>query len=329
MLNGTITLGSGFGVQTIAVVAGSNVIFDSAMSLAMSSVTVFAPARVGLDPAVSGVVSLTVSQQSRWVWPGSAAAELEWDSVALSMPGTSGWFLDVGSGSLNRVNLTRSASITSGTEGLVLRYPYTANVGVGCDVFFAQTTPLLQSMIFSGPVAVRTDSQAVSAGLVTIATCFNGYALPPLPSQVVVQLPSNCPAEQVYQGCASSPCRNGATCSQLTNSFSCTCAAGYSGLLCQTGSRLHFSEYDVALRLSLNLFFCRYQRVLVFSMSQRWSVHRSNPWLCVQLSDGFHRLDLCDQHRRGNGMCSFCPCARLRAYCWSTFDPSSVHPSRV
>ncbi|XP_024114885.1 sushi, nidogen and EGF-like domain-containing protein 1 isoform X1 [Oryzias melastigma] len=34
--------------------------------------------------------------------------------------------------------------------------------------------------------------------------------------------------------CASSPCQNGGTCEDLTNSFSCECPAGYTGLQCET-----------------------------------------------------------------------------------------------
>lgn len=35
--------------------------------------------------------------------------------------------------------------------------------------------------------------------------------------------------------CASSPCRNGATCTDAVNAFICTCAAGYTGSQCETG----------------------------------------------------------------------------------------------
>ena len=35
--------------------------------------------------------------------------------------------------------------------------------------------------------------------------------------------------------CDSSPCQNGATCNNNINSYSCTCAAGYSGINCETG----------------------------------------------------------------------------------------------
>jgi hypothetical protein len=38
--------------------------------------------------------------------------------------------------------------------------------------------------------------------------------------------------------CAEAPCRNGATCSNVTDDFKCTCAAGYAGKRCETISKL-------------------------------------------------------------------------------------------
>ena len=35
--------------------------------------------------------------------------------------------------------------------------------------------------------------------------------------------------------CASSPCRNGATCTDAVNSYMCRCVAGYTGTHCETG----------------------------------------------------------------------------------------------
>ena len=35
--------------------------------------------------------------------------------------------------------------------------------------------------------------------------------------------------------CASNPCKNGATCTNQQNAFSCTCAAGWTGTTCATG----------------------------------------------------------------------------------------------
>lgn len=35
--------------------------------------------------------------------------------------------------------------------------------------------------------------------------------------------------------CTPNPCQNGAYCSDLTNEFTCTCLAGYTGDLCQDG----------------------------------------------------------------------------------------------
>ena len=35
--------------------------------------------------------------------------------------------------------------------------------------------------------------------------------------------------------CASTPCENGASCSDGINRYTCTCVAGYTGLHCETG----------------------------------------------------------------------------------------------
>ena len=37
--------------------------------------------------------------------------------------------------------------------------------------------------------------------------------------------------------CASSPCQNGATCSDGINSYSCTCNLGYTGANCEIGKK--------------------------------------------------------------------------------------------
>lgn len=48
--------------------------------------------------------------------------------------------------------------------------------------------------------------------------------------------------------CDSSPCQNGASCSDEVNAYSCICVAGYTGTECQTGkwnaiiSRHHFGQ---------------------------------------------------------------------------------------
>ena len=38
--------------------------------------------------------------------------------------------------------------------------------------------------------------------------------------------------------CASSPCQNGGTCTDALNSYTCACAAGWTGLHCETGNEL-------------------------------------------------------------------------------------------
>ena len=39
----------------------------------------------------------------------------------------------------------------------------------------------------------------------------------------------------IINHCTSTPCQNGATCSNLLNQYTCTCNADYAGTNCQTG----------------------------------------------------------------------------------------------
>ena len=40
--------------------------------------------------------------------------------------------------------------------------------------------------------------------------------------------------------CSSNPCKNGASCHNNQNSYSCTCAAGWTGTTCTTGKSIDF-----------------------------------------------------------------------------------------
>ncbi len=42
--------------------------------------------------------------------------------------------------------------------------------------------------------------------------------------------------------CSSSPCMNGATCTDAVNSYTCACVAGYTGTHCETGEKLGLSN---------------------------------------------------------------------------------------
>lgn len=42
--------------------------------------------------------------------------------------------------------------------------------------------------------------------------------------------------------CASNPCQNGATCSDLENGFQCSCSFGYKGRFCEEGNILFFTR---------------------------------------------------------------------------------------
>ncbi len=37
--------------------------------------------------------------------------------------------------------------------------------------------------------------------------------------------------------CSSGPCKNGGTCNNLVNKYTCSCAPGFTGIRCQTGKR--------------------------------------------------------------------------------------------
>ncbi|KAH3831294.1 hypothetical protein DPMN_104557 [Dreissena polymorpha] len=42
--------------------------------------------------------------------------------------------------------------------------------------------------------------------------------------------------------CATSPCKNGATCNNLFNNYTCTCAAGWQGASCDKGSFFQYKS---------------------------------------------------------------------------------------
>ena len=39
--------------------------------------------------------------------------------------------------------------------------------------------------------------------------------------------------------CASGPCQNGGTCTDGINQYTCTCPAGFEGVICQTSESCH------------------------------------------------------------------------------------------
>ena len=56
--------------------------------------------------------------------------------------------------------------------------------------------------------------------------------------------------------CASNPCQNGATCIDAVNSYTCNCAAGYEGTLCQTS--MYFTPRCWISMFAFNLYLLRY-----------------------------------------------------------------------
>ena len=56
--------------------------------------------------------------------------------------------------------------------------------------------------------------------------------------------------------CANSPCRNGATCTDAVNSYTCRCVAGYTGTHCEIGECLSirmFYTYNGTIQLIIHL----------------------------------------------------------------------------
>ncbi len=56
--------------------------------------------------------------------------------------------------------------------------------------------------------------------------------------------------------CESNPCKNSATCNDLINKFTCTCAPGYTGTLCETGKDGIFPLIDLYYTYVIILHFC-------------------------------------------------------------------------
>ena len=76
---------------------------------------------------------------------------------------------------------------------------------------------------------------------------------PNMPTKAHTKFPTYCPfgvdGSHIYflildivlvdiNECSSSPCMNGATCTDAVNSYTCACVAGYTGTHCETGESL-------------------------------------------------------------------------------------------
>ena len=71
--------------------------------------------------------------------------------------------------------------------------------------------------------------------------------------------------------CASNPCQNGATCNDALNQYTCSCAAGYEGTLCQTGMLNFLCAFSWKF-----LFACQY--VFLWNL-WLWNLWLWNLWL--------------------------------------------------
>ena len=65
--------------------------------------------------------------------------------------------------------------------------------------------------------------------------------------------------------CASDPCFNGGTCSDLVNSFVCNCPPGYGGVLCDAGMStvVNYTVFIYFLPTSNHIIFCQQFLVVI------------------------------------------------------------------
>ena len=116
--------------------------------------------------------------------------------------------------------------------------------------------------------------------------------------------------------CSSSPCLNGATCTDAVNSYTCACVAGYTGTHCETGDSLECSNLVKQYIMMHNLGMCsnKYRtcnlyNLNVFSRSQCltpidlalknmivllkiYIVSDDSQWYSVQLNSSFMLMKL-------------------------------------
>lgn len=45
-----------------------------------------------------------------------------------------------------------------------------------------------------------------------------------------------------YNSCASGPCKNGATCSNIPDHYQCTCSHDWSGKNCDVGKKINYNN---------------------------------------------------------------------------------------
>ena len=57
--------------------------------------------------------------------------------------------------------------------------------------------------------------------------------------------------------CASDPCQNNGSCTDMVNAYECSCEAGYNGTHCENGNSSHPFFYDSVIDLKALVFFLR------------------------------------------------------------------------
>ena len=78
-------------------------------------------------------------------------------------------------------------------------------------------------------IEIFTVNQAsMSCTLIIIPSVFNTIG------DFVTKSSCSCPFSDINE-CDSSPCKNGAECTDHIDGFNCSCVAGYTGMTCETG----------------------------------------------------------------------------------------------
>ena len=89
--------------------------------------------------------------------------------------------------------------------------------------------------------------------------------------------------------CASFPCQHGGTCTDKLNDFTCSCAQGYTGKMCETGS--HVKSQNKNISFEDNVIFVKPQQYLSYIITIQLQVN------CVSKSHNSLSIVLCFFHK--------------------------------